>query len=538
MEKLYGTPASPGVVRARAFYYERAVAASGRPFSGADAELSRFAAARDAAVDQLMGLRDKAAAEIGEEEAAIFEIGAMMLEDEDYAACVEEAVRERSLAAELAVAEASASFAAQLAASGDPYLSARAADVRDSSARVVGILCGGRASPEPDGPVVLVADDLLPSETVSMDRSLLLGIATSGGSPNAHTAILARSMGIPAVVCLGAAAGRSVQGRDVVLDGDEGILVLDPDAEEILDADRRAAEAVARKASLLGLRGLENRTRGGRLVDVFANAGSQADVEAALANDAGGIGLLRSEFLYLEKDRYPTEEELFASYRAAAESMAGRKVVIRTLDVGADKSAPYLGLDAEENPALGLRAVRLCLSRPALFRTQLRAVLRASAYGAVAVMFPMIASVRDVEECLRALDGARAELAAEGVPFDPDLETGVMIEIPAAALVAADLARLVDFFSVGTNDLAQYALAADRQNAAVRSYYDQGHPAVMRLIGMAARAAKDAGLWIGVCGELAADLTRTAELLAMGVDELSVSPSSVLALRARVRELD
>ncbi|PKL24223.1 MAG: phosphoenolpyruvate--protein phosphotransferase [Spirochaetae bacterium HGW-Spirochaetae-3] len=538
MEKTYGTAASPGIVRARAFFYERVVPVSGRPFSGAEAELARFLAARDEAVGQLLGLRDKASVEIGEEEAAIFEIGAMMLQDEDYAACVEEAVRDRSLAAERAVAEASESFSAQLAASGDAYLSARAADVKDASARVVGILCGGRTAPEPDGPVVLVADDLLPSETVSMDRSLLLGIATSGGSPNAHTAILARSMGIPAVVCLGPAAGRSAHGRDVVLDGDNGVLVLDPDAAEAGAADSRAAEAAARKASLQSLRGLENRTRGGRLVDVFANAGSQADVEAALANDAGGIGLLRSEFLYLEKDRYPTEEELFSSYRAAAESMAGRKVVIRTLDVGADKSAPYLGLAAEENPALGLRAVRLCLSRPALFNTQLRAILRASAYGTVAIMFPMIATVRDVEECLRALDGARAELQAEGVSFDPCLETGIMIETPAAALVAADLASLVDFFSVGTNDLAQYTLAADRQNAAVRSYYDQGHPAVMRLIGMAARAAKDAGLWIGVCGELAADASRTAELLAMGVDELSVSPSSVLALRARIRELD
>ena len=499
-------------------------------------ELERFEQARARAQAQLRSLYESAVGEVGEDNAAIFEIHQMMLEDEDYVDAVKGILDSQGATAEYAVTATGENFAAAFAAMEDPYMQARSADVKDISRRVVNILAGTDAGAvQGDEPAILVADDLTPSETVQLDKSKLLGFITRGGSTNSHTAILARTMGIPALV--GVEADPAWDGRMAVLDGYNQCLYVDP-APSLLAAMEAKRRSDAEQASLLqGLKKKPNVTLDGTEIQVFANIGSDADVGLALQNDAQGIGLFRSEFLYLNSGHPPTEEEQLAVYRRVVETMAGKKVVIRTLDIGADKQADYLGLEKEENPALGYRAIRICLTRRELFKTQLRAILRASAYGTVAVMFPMIISVREVKDARELLEDCRRELTGQGCPMGR-VEVGIMVETPAAVMIADELAREVDFFSLGTNDLAQYTLAIDRQNPKLDPFYDPHHPAVLRMIRMTIEAGHRHGCWVGICGELGADMALTELFLRMGVDELSVSPASILPLRRRIRALD
>ena len=499
-------------------------------------EYARFQAAQKAAQEQLGELYEKALDEVGEDNAAIFEIHQMMLEDEDYVDAVKGILDSQGATAEYAVTATGENFAAAFAAMEDPYMQARSADVKDISRRVVNILAGTDAGAvQGDEPAILVADDLTPSETVQLDKSKLLGFITRGGSTNSHTAILARTMGIPALI--GVDYDESWDGELAVLDGYNQCVYVDPAAELLstMEAKRRAD---LEQASLLqGLKKKPNVTLDGTEIQVYANIGNGGDVGLVLQNDAQGIGLFRSEFLYLDGDDYPTEEEQFAVYKRVAETMAGKKVIIRTLDIGADKQADYFGLDHEENPALGYRAIRICLTRRDVFKTQLRAILRASAYGTVSIMFPMIISVREVRDAKEVLEECRSELKAQGVPMG-QVEIGIMIETPAAVMIADELAQEVQFFSLGTNDLTQYTLAIDRQNPKLDAFYNPHHPAILRMIRMTVEAGHRHGCWVGICGELGADPALTETFLRMGVDELSVSPSAILPLRKRIRALD
>lgn len=501
------------------------------PESG-ETELARFNLARAEAGNRLDALHAEAVARVGEDEAAIFEVHRLMLDDLDFTESVAGLIGE-GRNAEQAVAATVDNLAAMFAAMEDAYMQARAADVRDAGHRVLALLLGvdDETAMEPG---ILAADDLPPSETVRLNMDTVLGIATSHGSATSHTAILARTRGIPAVIGLGRAFTGADNGRMAVLDGGTGRLVLDPDEATLAEAETRQAEQARRAARLESLRGKPNATQSGRTVDIFANIGRVEEVAAALANDAGGIGLFRSEFLYLERDSLPSEETLFGAYRAVVQGMGGRKVVFRTLDIGADKQVAYLNLPHEENPALGCRGVRLCLARPDLFRTQLRALYRASSYGPMAIMVPMIISTAEVQAVREVTESVRAELLAEGLPVADTVELGIMIETPAAAVISDELARLVDFFSIGTNDLTQYVLAMDRQNHALESLHDPHHPAVLRLVEQVARNAIAAGIWVGICGELAADTSLTETFLDMGIHELSVSPPMVLAVREKV----
>lgn len=503
------------------------------------AEKKRFEDAKATALQQLHELYERALGEVGEGGAMIFEIHQMMLEDLDYCDSICNIIESQKLNAEYAVGTTSDNFSAVFAAMDDPYMQGRAADVRDVSERVLGILTGVSASTAGlTAPAIIAADDLAPSETVQLDKSKVLGFITRRGSASSHTAILARTMGIPAVVNAGDALDESFDGHTAIIDGFSGTVYIDPDpeTERLLREKKRQDEE--RRALLLELRGEENITLDGRRIQVYANIGSPADVGAVLQNDAGGIGLFRSEFLYLESDNFPSEEQQFAAYRRVAETMAGKKVIIRTLDIGADKKADYFGLEPEDNPALGYRAIRICLTRPEIFKTQLRAICRASAFGKLAVMFPMIASLSELQQSKAILAEVQEELRSEGLPFDPSLETGIMIETPAAALISEQLAKEADFFSVGTNDLTQYTLACDRQNQKLEPFLDPHHPAILRLIKLAADNAHREGKWIGICGELGADPALTELFLAMGIDELSVSPAMVLPLRKRIRSVD
>ncbi len=503
------------------------------------AEKKRFEDAKATALQQLHELYERALGEVGEGGAMIFEIHQMMLEDLDYCDSICNIIESQKLNAEYAVGTTSDNFSAVFAAMDDPYMQGRAADVRDVSERVLGILTGVSASTAGlTAPAIIAADDLAPSETVQLDKSKVLGFITRRGSASSHTAILARTMGIPAVVNAGDALDESFDGHTAIIDGFSGTVYIDPDpeTERLLREKKRQDEE--RRALLLELRGEENITLDGRRIQVYANIGSPADVGAVLQNDAGGIGLFRSEFLYLESDNFPSEEQQFAAYRRVAETMAGKKVIIRTLDIGADKKADYFGLEPEDNPALGYRAIRICLTRPEIFKTQLRAICRASAFGKLAVMFPMIASLSELQQSKAILAEVQEELRSEGLPFDPSLETGIMIETPAAALISEQLAKEADFFSVGTNDLTQYTLACDRQNQKLEPFLDPHHPAILRLIKLAADNAHREGKWIGICGELGADPALTELFLAMGIDELSVSPAMVLPLRKRIRSAD
>ncbi len=504
-----------------------------------DAEWKRFCDAKDTAVSQLKELYDKAIEDVGEANAMIFEIHQMMLEDLDYLESIENIIRTQEVNAEFAVATTADNFAQMFAAMDDAYMQGRAADVKDVSERVLDILCGvSSGMKEMTEPCIIAADDLAPSETVQLDKSKVLGFATMYGSSNSHTAILARTMNIPAVIGLGEDLLTKYDGKMAVIDGFTGMLYIDPDEETMKVMEEKRAKDQEQKALLEQLKGKENVTKSGQKINVYANIGNVSDVGAVLKNDAGGIGLFRSEFLYLENSDFPTEEQQFAVYKQVAENMAGKKVIIRTLDIGADKQVDYFGLDKEENPALGYRAIRICLTRKEIFKTQLRALYRAAMFGNISIMFPMIISVAEVHEIKAIIAEVKEELKNEGIPFKDDVELGVMIETPASVMISRELAKEVDFFSVGTNDLTQYTLAIDRQNAKLDKFYDPHHPAVLAMIKMAADNAHAEGAWIGICGELGADLELTEEFLKMGLDELSVSPAMVLPLRKRIRECE
>ena len=503
----------------------------------ADAEMERYADAKDAAVEQLQKLYDKALKEVGEANAAIFEIHQMMLDDDDYNESVENIIRTQMVNAEYAVAATADNFAQMFASMDDDYMKERAADVKDISERLLAILHGTDSNKvDTNEPVIIVADDLAPSETVQLDKDMVLSFVTVHGSLNSHTAILARTMAIPALIGTEALPlDASVDGKLGIVDGFNGKIYVDPDENILTEMKAKQQEDLEKKQLLQTLKGKENITLDGQKVMLYANIGNIKDLATVIQNDAGGIGLFRSEFIYLEREDYPTEEEQFQIYKTVAETMAGKRVIIRTLDIGADKQCDYFNMEHEENPALGYRAIRICLTRPEIFKTQLRALFRASAYGKLAIMYPMITSVKDVHRIKKIVEEVKAELTEQGIEFAIP-EQGIMIETPAAAMVSDELAKEVDFFSVGTNDLTQYTLAIDRQNTKLDEFYDAHHPAVLRMIAMVAENAHKAGIWAGICGELGADTTLTQEFLAMGIDELSVSPGSILPIRKIVLE--
>ena len=504
----------------------------------ADAEMERYTAARNTAAAQLQKLYDKALKEVGEANAAIFEVHQMMLEDEDYNESVENIIRSQMVNAEYAVASTADNFAQMFEAMDDDYMRGRAADVRDISERVITVLAGGAGGGlDSDEPVIIAADDLAPSETVQLDKDKVLSFVTAHGSENSHTAILARTMGIPALIGTGIDLDESVDGKLGIVDGTNGVVYVDPDAELLEEMKKKQQEEQEKKRLLQTLKGKENITLDGQKVMLYANVGNIKDLGIALQNDAGGIGLFRSEFIYLGQDHYPTEEEQFQIYKTVAETMAGRRVIIRTLDIGADKQCDYFELDKEDNPAMGLRAIRICLTRPEIFKTQLRALFRASVYGNINIMYPMIISVDEVRQIKAIVEEVKAELAEQGIEYGNPAQ-GIMIETPASVMMSRELAEEVDFFSIGTNDLTQYTLAIDRQNSKLDKFFDSHHPAVLRMIQMTVENAHKAGIWCGICGELGADQTLTKDFLVMGVDELSVSPGSILPLRRIILETD
>lgn len=540
MITIQGKSVFGGVSIGKLMFYKRNEKVIKREhISDADAEWKRFEAAKGQAVDQLKELYEKALEDVGEANAMIFEIHQMMLEDLDYLESIENIIRSQEVNAEYAVATTADNFAQMFASMDDAYMQGRAADVKDVSERVLDILCGVSAGvKEMTEPCIIAADDLAPSETVQLDKSKVLGFATMYGSANSHTAILARTMNIPAVIGLGETLSSQYDGKMAVIDGFTGILYVDPDEETLARMQEKRAKDLEQKELLNQLKGKENVTRSGQKINVYANIGNVSDLGAVLKNDAGGIGLFRSEFLYLENSTFPTEEQQFAVYKQVAENMAGKKVIIRTLDIGADKQVDYFELDKEENPALGYRAIRICLTRPEIFKTQLRALYRAAFYGNISIMFPMIISVSEIHKIKEMIKEVKAELKEQGIPYKEDVELGVMIETPASVMISRELAKEVDFFSVGTNDLTQYTLAIDRQNSKLDEFYDPHHPAVLAMIRMAAENAHAEGKWIGICGELGADLELTEEFLKMGLDELSVSPSMVLPLRKKIRDCE
>ncbi len=504
----------------------------------AEAEIARYVQARDTAMQQLQQLYEKALQEIGETNAAIFEVHQMMLEDDDYNESVENIIRTEQVNAEYAVASTGDNFAQMFASMDDEYMQGRAADVRDISERMIGILNGAAADGiAADEPVIIVADDLAPSETVQMDKSKVLSFVTVHGSLNSHTAILARTMGIPALVATDIAEADALDGRYAVVDGAAGKLYVEPDEETTGMLEQKKKEFQEQKELLETLKGKENVTLDGKKIMLYANIGNSKDLATVIQNDAGGIGLFRSEFIYLERDHFPTEEEQFQIYKQVAQTMAGKRVIIRTLDIGADKQCDYFEMEKEENPAMGCRAIRICLTRPEIFKTQLRALFRASAFGKLAVMYPMITSVSEVRRIKEIVAEVSAELDAQGVAYG-EVEQGIMIETPAAVMISDLLAEEVDFFSIGTNDLTQYTLAIDRQNTKLDEFFDPHHPAVLRMIQMVVENAHKKGIWAGICGELGADPELTQTFLKMGVDELSVSPGRILTLRKIIRETD
>ncbi|MFQ9419412.1 MAG: phosphoenolpyruvate--protein phosphotransferase [Lachnospiraceae bacterium] len=502
-------------------------------------ELARYEAAKAAAIEQLQELYQKALKEVGEANAAIFEIHQMMLDDGDYNESVENIIETQKVNAEYAVAVTGDNFAQMFRAMDDDYMRERAADVKDISERVLSILNGGQKGKViTDEPVIIVADDLAPSETVQLEKDMVLSFVTVHGSVNSHTAILARTMAIPALIGTEELPlDDTVDGKLAVVDGLNGKIYVEPDAQTLEEMKKRRQAELEKKELLQLLKGKENVTLGGKKIMLYANIGNIKDLATVIQNDAGGIGLFRSEFIYLEKDRYPTEEEQFSIYKTAVETMAGKRVIIRTLDIGADKQCEYFKMDKEENPALGYRAIRICLTRPEIFKTQLRALFRASAYGNLAIMYPMITSLWEVKRIKEIVEEVKAELTAEQLEFG-NPQQGIMIETPAAVMMSEELAKEVDFFSIGTNDLTQYTLAIDRQNPKLDKFYDAHHPAVLSMIRMTVENAHKAGIWAGICGELGADTSLTKEFLAMGVDELSVSPGSILPIRKIILETD
>ena len=540
MITIQGQGVSSGVGVGPLYFYHRAKTTITRyKVEDADAEWQRFKDAQATAIEQLGELAEKARAEAGDEAAMLFETHQMMAEDLDYEEAIEAQIRDEKNNAEAAVTDVAAQFAEMFASMDDSYMQARAADVKDVSSRILGILCGvvagGIAS---EVPVLLAADDLAPSETVQLDKSKILGFITAGGSGSSHTAILARTMGIPAIVGVGNALKPEYEGRPVIIDGGTGNVVIDPD-EMTRDRLLKKREEELRLQRLLeSLKGQPNITKDGKSIRIYCNIGSPDDVHAVQVNDGGGIGLFRSEFLYLNCTDYPTEDQQFEAYKQVLSAMEDKEVIIRTCDIGADKQIDYFNLPKEENPAMGMRALRISLTRPDFFKTQLRALYRASAYGKLGIMFPMVTSVWEVREAKKMCETVKNELKSEGIPYSETVQLGIMIETPAAAIMSDRLAKEVDFFSCGTNDLTQYTLACDRQNNDLGRFYDPHHPAVLRLLKMVADNAHKNGIWVGICGELGADLTLTETFLAIGIDELSVSPRAVLPLRNAVRMTD
>ena len=501
-----------------------------------DKEMERYEKAKAEGIRQLQGLYDKALKEVGEANAAIFEVHQMMMEDDGYNESVENIIRSQGVNAEYAVAATGDNYAQMFSTMDDDYMRERAADVRDISERLLTILNGESAEAmDEDEPKIIVAEDLAPSETVQLDKDKVLSFITVKGSLNSHTAILARTMAIPALVNTDLSLDEQMDGKLGVVDGASGVFYVDPDEETLTRMKEKQKEDLCRKELLLTLKGKENVTLDGQKVMLYANIGNIKDLATVIQNDAGGIGLFRSEFIYLEREDFPTEEEQFQIYRQVAQTMAGKRVIIRTLDIGADKQCDYFHMEHEENPALGCRAIRICLTRPEIFKTQLRALFRASVFGKIAIMYPMITSIQEVQKIKEIAEEVKAELTSQGIEFG-EPEQGIMIETPAAAIISDDLAKEVDFFSIGTNDLSQYTMAIDRQNPKLDPFFDPHHPAVLRMISMVVDNAHKAGIWAGICGELGADQTLTKEFLAMGVDELSVSPGSILPLRKIILE--
>lgn len=503
-----------------------------------DQEIARFHEARDVASAQLASLYDKAVKEVGEASAAIFEIHQMMLEDLDYLESIENIIKTQSVNAEFAVAETSDNFQMIFASMDDEYMRGRAADIKDVSERLLSVLHGNhKGALHTDEPVIIAADDLAPSETVQLDKDKVLAFVTVHGSVNSHTAILAKTMNIPALIGTDMPLGDSVDGKLAIIDGYEGRVYIEPDEETLAVKQAKLKEDLEKRELLQTLKGRENITLDGQKIMVYANIGDIKDLGMVMQNDAGGIGLFRSEFIYLDKDTFPTEEEQFKVYKTVAETMAGKRVIIRTLDIGADKQASYFNLGKEENPAMGYRAIRICLSQPDIFKTQLRAIFRASAYGKIAVMYPMITSVEEVRKIKEIVEEVKAELTQQKIAFG-EVEQGIMIETPAAVMISDLLAEEVDFFSIGTNDLTQYTLAIDRQNEKLDDFYNPHHKAILRMIAKVVENSHKAGIWTGICGELGADPELTKLFLAMGVDELSVSPGRILGLRKIILETD
>ena len=538
MITIQGKGASTGVAIGPLYYYQRAKSTIRRyQVDDVEAEWTRFKEAQAKAIEQLGELAEKARVEAGDEAAMLFETHQMMAEDMDYEEAIQSAIQDEKRNAEAAVTDTAAQFADMFATMDDPYMQARAADVKDVSNRIIGILTGvvqgGINSPVP---VILAADDLAPSETVQLDKSKILGFVTEGGSGSSHTAILARTMGIPAIIGVGNQMKPEYEGREVILDGNTGNVVIEADDVTKTRLLQKMEEQKKQQELLNQLKGLPNETKDGHKIRVYCNIGSPDDVPAVLKNDAGGVGLFRSEFLYLNCDDYPSEEYQFEAYKKALSDMEGREVVIRTLDIGADKQIGYFNLPHEENPAMGNRALRICLNRPEIFHTQIRALYRASAFGKLSIMFPMVTSVWEVREAKKMCERVKKELTEEGIHFDEDVQIGIMIETPAAAICSDRLAKEVDFFSCGTNDLTQYTLACDRQNDDLGRFFNPHHLAVLRELKMVCDNAHKNGIWVGICGELGADLKLTETFLSIGIDELSVSPRAVLPLRQKIRD--
>ena len=537
MNKYTGKSVFGGIAIGKIMVYEKGEHQVKRvKITDAEAEKNRYYEAVETAFKQLGELHDKALREVGEANAAIFEIHQMMLEDDDYKESVEHIIESQMVNAEYAIAQTGDNFSQMFAAMDDEYMRGRAADVKDITERLLGILSGNTGSGvDVDEPVIMVAEDLAPSETVQMDKSKILSFVTQKGSVNSHTAILARTMGIPALIGSDIVIDESLNGKLGVVDGTNGVVYIEPDEATLSAMQEEQRKDNEKKALLQGLKGKEDVTLDGKKIKLYSNIGNIKDLANVIANDAAGIGLFRSEFIYLESDTFPTEEEQFNIYRTVAESMAGKPVIIRTLDIGADKQCDYFGLDKEDNPALGLRAIRICLTRPEIFKTQLRALYRASAYGNISIMYPMIISEQEVDKIKVIENEVKAELTEQGIEFG-NPKSGIMIETPAAVIMSRQLAKKVDFFSIGTNDLTQYTLAIDRQNTKLDDFYDAHHPAILAMIRMVVENAHAEGIWAGICGELGADTTLTEEFLKMGVDELSVSAGKVLAVRKVIRE--
>lgn len=537
MNKYTGKSVFGGIAIGKIMVYEKGEHQVKRvKVTDAEAEKNRYYEAVERAFKQLGELHDKALREVGEANAAIFEIHQMMLEDDDYKESVEHIIESQMVNAEYAIAQTGDNFSQMFAAMDDEYMRGRAADVKDITERLLGILSGNTESGvDADEPVIMVAEDLAPSETVQMDKSKILSFVTQKGSVNSHTAILARTMGIPALIGSDIVIDESLNGKLAVVDGTNGVVYVEPDEATLSAMQEEQRKDNEKKALLQELKGKEDVTLDGNKIKLYSNIGNIKDLANVIANDAAGIGLFRSEFIYLESDTFPTEEEQFNIYRTVAESMAGKPVIIRTLDIGADKQCDYFGLDKEDNPALGLRAIRICLTRPEIFKTQLRALYRASAYGNISIMYPMIISEQEVDKIKVIENEVKAELTEQGIEFG-NPKSGIMIETPAAVIMSRQLAKKVDFFSIGTNDLTQYTLAIDRQNTKLDDFYDAHHPAILAMIRMVVENAHAEGIWAGICGELGADTTLTEEFLKMGVDELSVSAGKVLAVRKVIRE--